>query len=110
MLPKSYRATASLLLDQNRDEQSLMSNVLMPQRERIGYMQTQMDIITSERVARKVVQDLKLAESPASQAAFEQEAGDAGSIENRLVERLLSQLKVEASQSSVIQVSCSSTD
>lgn len=110
LLPKSYRATASLLVDANRDEQSLMNNVLMPPRERIGYMQTQMDIITSERVARKVVQDLKLAESPASRAAFEEEGGDAGSIENWLAERLLSRLKVETSQSSVIQVSFSSAD
>jgi polysaccharide biosynthesis transport protein len=109
LLPKSYKATASLLVDASRDEQSL-SNVLIPQRERIGYMQTQMDIITSERVARKVVQDLKLADSPASRAAFEKEAGSTGSIENRLVENLLKRLKVETSQSSVIQVSFSSAD
>src|SRR5688500_9025633 len=82
----------------------------MPPRERIGYMQTQMDIITSERVARKVVQDLKLAESAASRAAFEEETGNAGSIENWLAERLLSGLKVETSQSSVIQLSFSSAD
>jgi chain length determinant protein EpsF len=110
LLPKSYRATASLLVDQNRDEQSLMSNVLMPPRERIGYMQTQMDIITSERVARKVVHDLKLAGIPASRAAFAEETGGAGSIETWLAERLLSRLKVETSQSSVIQVSFSSAD
>ena len=109
LLPKSYKATASVLVDANRDEQSL-SNVLIPPRERIGYMQTQMDIITSERVARKVVQDLKLAESPASQAAFEKEAGGTGSIESWLVDNLLRRLKVETSQSSVIQVSFSSAD
>jgi len=109
LLPKSYKATASILVDANKDEQSL-SNVLIPPRERIGYMQTQMDIITSARVARKVVQDLKLAESPASQAAFEKEAGGTGSIENWLAENLLRRLKVETSQSSVIQVSFSSAD
>jgi len=109
LLPKSYKATASVLVDANRDEQSL-SNVFIPPRERIGYMQTQMDIITSERVARKVVQDLKLAESPASREAFEKEAGGTGSIENWLVENLLRRLKVETSQSSVIQVSFSSAD
>jgi len=109
LLPKSYKATASVLVDANRDEQSL-SNVLIPPRERIGYMQTQMDIITSERVARKVVQDLKLAEGAASQAAFEKEAGGTGSIESWLVDNLLRRLKVETSQSSVIQVSFSSAD
>jgi chain length determinant protein EpsF len=109
LLPKSYKATASVLVDANRDEQSL-SNVLIPQRERAGYMQTQMDIITSERVARKVVQDLKLADSPASREAFEKEAKGTGPIENWLAENLLRRLKVETSQSSVIQVSFSSAD
>src|SRR6267143_860617 len=110
LLPKSYKATASVLVDAtNRDEQSL-SNVLVPPRERIGYMQTQMDIITSARVARKVVQDLKLAESEASREAFEKEAGGTGPIENWLVENLLKRLKVATSQSSVIQVSFSSAD
>lgn len=109
LLPKSYKATASLLVDATRDEQSL-TNVLLPQRERIGYMQTQMDIITSERVARKVVQDLKLAESPASRAAFEKQREATGSIENWLAENLLRRLKVATSQSSVIQVSFSSAD
>ncbi len=97
LLPKSYKATASVLVDAtNRDEQSL-SNVFVPPRERIGYMQTQMDIITSARVARKVVQDLKLAESPASREAFEKEAGGTGPIENWLAENLLRRLKVETS-------------
>ncbi len=110
LLPKSYKATASVLVDAtNRDEQSL-SNVFVPPRERIGYMQTQMDIITSARVARKVVQDLKLAESPASREAFEKEAGGTGPIENWLAENLLRRLKVETSPSSVIQVSFSSAD
>ncbi len=71
LLPKSYRATVSLVVDA-RNEQSL-GNVLpnmLPQ-EKPSYLQTQMEIITSKRVARKVVQDLKLAESPSARAAFE---------------------------------------
>jgi protein tyrosine kinase modulator len=108
LLPKSYKASASLLVDANKDEQS-MSNVLLPPRERIGYMQTQMEIITSERVARKVVQDLGLAEDPAARAAFDKDAGP-GSIENWLIDGLLKRLKVETSQSNVIQLSYSSGD
>jgi len=79
LLPKSYKATVSLLVDA-KDEQSL-SNVLRPlllPQERLSYMQTQMDIITSKKVARKVVQDLKLAENPLMRAAVEGEA-EAGS-------------------------------
>ncbi|MBI3043017.1 MAG: chain length determinant protein EpsF [Betaproteobacteria bacterium] len=109
LLPKSYNATASLLVDANKDEQSL-STALVPPRERLGYMQTQMDIITSERVARKAVQDLRLADNPATREAFEAEAQGVGSIEGWLVEHLLKWLKVETSQSNVIQVSFASAD
>ncbi len=110
LLPKTYRATVSLLVDA-KNEQSL-SNVLpliLPQ-EKLSYLQTQMDIITSKRVARKVVQDLKLAENPSTRADFEKAAGGYGSIEDWLVESLLSKLKVETSQSSMIQVTFSSAD
>lgn len=111
VLPKSYRATASLLVDAYKDEQSLtLSTVLIPQRERINYLQTQTDIITSQRVARKVVQDLKLAESPTSRAAFEEATGGQGSIEDWLAENLLKWLKVHTSQSNVVQVSFTAAD
>jgi len=111
LLPKTYKATVSLLVDA-KDEQSL-SNALRPlilPQERLSYLQTQMDIITSKKVARKVVQDLKLAENPSTRADFEDEAGGEGSIEDWLVESLLKKLKVETSQSNVIQASFSSTD
>ena len=111
LLPKSYKATVSLLVDA-KDEQSL-SNVLRPlllPQERLSYMQTQMDIITSKKVARKVVQDLKLAENPLMRAAVEGEAGGGESIEDRIVESLLNKIKVEPSQSNVIQASFSSAD
>jgi protein tyrosine kinase modulator len=113
LLPKSYKATVSLLVDA-KDEQSL-SNVLRPliaPQERLSYMQTQMDIITSKKVARKVVQDLKLGESPSVRAAFQiqKEEEGKGSIEDRLVESLLKRLKVETSQSNVIQASFSAAD
>src|SRR5438128_12449780 len=90
LLPKSYKATVSLLVD-SKDEQSL-SNVLRPlilPQERLSYLQTQMDIITSRKVTRKVVQDLKLAESPSTRADFEHEQRGKGAIEDWLIESLL---------------------
>ncbi len=86
LLPKTYRATVSLLVDA-KNEQSL-SNVLpliLPQ-EKLSYLQTQMDIITSKRVARKGVQELKLAESPSTRADFDK-AGGEGAIEESAVRR-----------------------
>src|SRR5712675_3518251 len=88
LLPKTYRATVSLLVDA-KDEQSLSNGLplILPQ-EKLSYLQTQMDIITSKRVARKVVQDLKLAESPSTRADFDK-AGGEGAIEEWLAENLL---------------------
>ena len=111
VLPKTYKATVSLVVDA-KEEQSL-SNVLHPLMaplERIGYLQTQVDILTSEKVARKVVRDLKLAESPTVRETYEEETAGAGSIEDWLAQKLLRYLKVETSQSSVIYVSFSSKD
>ena len=110
LLPKTYTATVSLLLD-TKEEQSL-SNVLRPllvgSQERASYMQTQLDIIKSEKVARKVVQELKLAQSPMAQKLVEDAAQNGRSIEDSVVERLLEDLEVDTTQSSVIQVSYSS--
>ncbi|HET7728871.1 MAG TPA: chain length determinant protein EpsF [Usitatibacter sp.] len=101
VLPKTYHASVALLVD-NRDEQSLQGTVPSA-RERTGYMQTQIDIIGSQRVARRVVENLKLAENPQAQQAFA-EARVPGTIEDWIAAGLLSNLKVEASQSSVIQI------
>lgn len=107
LLPKSFDSTVSLLLD-NRDEQSL-TGTLPSGRERAGFMQTQIDIINSQRVARRVVADLKLAESPAAKAGFA-ESGAAGTIEDWIGAGLLSKLKVSSSQSSVIELTYSSNE
>ena len=111
LLTKSYTATVSLLVDA-KDEQSL-SNALRPlilSQEKVSYLETQTDIITSDRVARKVVQDLKLAQSPMAEKAVADAAKKGGSIEDKLIESLLEDLKVETSQSSVIRVSFTAHD
>lgn len=108
LLPKSYRATASLVVD-TREEQSL-SSALVPQRERVAYIQTQVDILTSEKVARKVVRDLRLADSGWARERYPGDDRSPGSIEDWLVERLLEWLKVETSQSNIINASFSFGD
>jgi polysaccharide biosynthesis transport protein len=109
LLPKTYTATVSLLVDA-KEEQSL-SNVLRPlvlPQERASYMHTQLDIITSEKVARKVVQDLKLAENAMAMKAVENAVAKGWSVEEFLVENLLRKLEVDTTLSSVIQISFSS--
>jgi chain length determinant protein EpsF len=110
LLPKTYKATASLLVDA-KEEQSL-SNLapnFFPQ-EKLGYLQTQVEIITSKRVATKVVRDLRLAEVPAAREGFAKATGGKGSLEDWLAESLLPRLKVETSQSSIIRVTFSAAD
>lgn len=101
VMPKQYESTVSLLLDY-RDEQSL-SGTMPSGRDRTGFMQTQMDIIMSNRVAGQVARDLQLTESPQVKEAFAK-AGGRGQIDEWVGSGLLQNLKVTSSQSSVIQL------
>ena len=99
VLPKTYEATASVLVDV-KDEQMINVPFASP-RAQLGYMQTQIDIIQSDRVAREVVRNMKLAEGPGVKAAFAR-SGARGTIEDWVASSLLLDLKVDSSQSSVI--------
>ena len=101
LLPKTYMSTVSLFVD-NADQQTLAGQPQDP-RQRIGYMQTQVDLIQSPRVARKVAEDMKLDQSPAVQAAYAK-SGARGDILDWVGSSLLAGLKVETTQSSVITV------
>jgi len=106
LLQKQYRATASLVVDLREGQSLGDSRVAMLQpSERLAYLQTQADIIGSERVARKVVEDLGLADEEKRQAAFVKATGGRGTIVDWLAKRLLADLEVKTSQSSIIEVS-----
>lgn len=111
MLAKTYKATVTLLMDA-RNEQSLSGaqRPLILPLERLAFLETQKDILTSKKVARKVVQDLKLAEEPAVRMILGDETAGAAPIEDRAVDAVLKKLKVETSQSNVIRVSYASPD
>jgi protein tyrosine kinase modulator len=111
VMSKSYRATVALLVDA-KDEQSLsdaLRPLVLPQ-ERVSYLQTQVDILTSPKVARQVVQELRLTENPAALGALGVKRGTDRRDEDRLVEALLHHFKAETSQSSVIQASFTCAD
>ena len=107
LLPKTYEATVSILVD-NRDEQ-VINNQTQPARAQLGYMQTQVDILQSPRVARQVARDLKLDQNPQVRAAW-QKAGAHGTVEDYVAQGLLTKLKVDVSQSSVVSVTYSASD
>ncbi len=111
LIAKTYTATVSVLVDAT-DEQS-MGNSMRPvvlSTEKVGYLETQTEIIGSERVARMVVQDLQLGRSPRREKVIGDATDEDGPIEEKLISGLLKKLKIETSQSSVIRVSFSSGD
>src|SRR3954468_5053330 len=91
LMPKTYEASASLLVD-NRDEQSLAGSMPNP-RDRIGFMQTQIDIINSLQTARRGGADLKLVDSRQAKAEWQSQGGR-GTFEDWLAAGMLSGLKV----------------
>jgi chain length determinant protein EpsF len=112
LLPKTYVAKVSLLVD-GKDEQQLQTNQRIPERERTGYMQTQVDIITSPKVAERVVRSLNLADNPAALVKVGADDFDPRGtvpIEEWIADRLEKRLKVDTSSSSVVQLSFGAAD
>ena len=109
VLPKTYVASTAILVDK-RDEQSLTSGSSRPLREQTGYVQTQVDILTSKKVARKVASDLGLTKDEKMQRRFQSETDGVGTIDDWIGDQLLKRLKTDVSQSSVIQVMYSGSD
>jgi protein tyrosine kinase modulator len=107
LMPKTYDATASVLVD-NPDQQ-LLNQQVMPARQQMGYMQTQVDIIMSQRVAKQVVKELGLAEGDNVRAAW-QKAGSPATVEDWVAQGVLTKLKVEVTQSSVIGITYSASN
>lgn len=109
MQPKTYKATASVLL--NYKGVDPVSGLTMPGNLMPGYMATQMDIITSKTVALRVVDSLRLAASPAVQAQWREASEGKGTVRDWLADLLLKKLEIMPSrESSVVEVSFSGAD
>ena len=106
ILPKKYVATATLLVDM-RDEQTLTPG-RMTSRERASYVQTQVDLLKSMRVATQVARDMKLAQKPGVREAWERDTGGVGSIDEWIAADLLRNLLIDSSASSFLLVHYSS--
>ena len=109
MMPKIYKATASLVL--NYKGVDAVTGLTLPAQLMPGYMATQIDIITSRNVAIKVVEQLKFTESPAAQKQFQDATNGKGDIRAWFADKLLAGLEAKPSrESSVIEISFSGTD
>ena len=108
IVPKKYVATASLMMDA-RDEQTMSPGRLSP-RERATFLQTQVDLLMSNRISTQVARDLKLAHRPGVREAWEQDTGGLGSIDEWIAEGLRLKLDIDTSVSSLVLVGFSSDD
>lgn len=106
ILPKKYVATATVIVD-GRDEQSMVAGTA---RERSGYIQTQVDLIGSGRVARRVVRDLKFSQLPGMREAYERDTGGSGTFEDWAAAELQRKLKIDSTSSSVVTLIYSDSD
>jgi polysaccharide biosynthesis transport protein len=101
-LPKQFEATARVVLDFKPDPVSaaIFGGMAPP-----AVMATQVDIINSERVAQRVVRNLRLGENPQVRQQWLDETGGQGSIETWLGGLFQRQMKVTPSrESSVIAI------
>ncbi|WP_397533545.1 chain length determinant protein EpsF [Roseateles sp.] len=107
-LDKQYTAVASVVIDAKPDPLSAMAFQTMTSP---AVMATQVDIILSDRVARRVVRMLKLSENPQIREQWTSATKGVGDIETWLVERLQKELDVKPSrESSVINISFRAPD
>lgn len=108
ILPKQYIATASVVVDFKPDPVSAMVFGGMPSP---AVMATQVDIMSSERVALRVVQAARLNENREIRAQWLEETGGEGTVEQWLVKLLQKSLDIQPSkESSVIYLSYKAPD
>ncbi len=106
--PKKYLATASVVVEVKPDPLSAMMFSGAPNPSLIA---TQIDVITSDRVAYKVVRNLKLAENPQIREQWKEDTKGEGSIEQWLGESFQRGLDVKPSrESNVITVGYKAAD
>ena len=107
-LPRQYTATASVVVDFKPDPVTAMIYGNLPPP---GLMGTQVEVLQSERVARRVIRNLKVADSPQVRKQWLEATGGVGSIETWLLEAFQKRLEVKPSrEAGVISVSYKAPD
>jgi chain length determinant protein EpsF len=109
LLPKQYTASSTLVL--NFKSSNPVTGVVLPIQFMPSYLITQADIIGSHNVALKVVDNLKLAESPAVQQQFKEATQGKGNVRDWLAGNLQKKLSAKPSrESSVIEIGFTGSD
>lgn len=108
LLPKKYVGTASVVVEVRPDPVTGLGyqTMLTP-----AIVATQIDIITSDRVARRVIRQLKMAELPVFREQWQADTNGEVDIETWLVSLVQNYLDVKPSrESSVINISYKGQD
>ena len=108
-MAKQYVATTALVVDQRGIDQ--ITGLTVPVQLLAGYMATQSEVIASPNVARKVVEKLKLDESPVFLDKLAKNPNELVDTKDQVASLLLPNLDVKPSrESSLIQISFTYTD
>ena len=109
VLPKSYKAVTTILVDFKTPDPvtgALGQAMIMPE-----FMATQVDIIGSDRVARRVVKMLGLDQDPQLLAEWKEDSGGIGTVEGYYADILSKKLDIKPSrESNVISIEYSNGD
>jgi chain length determinant protein EpsF len=109
MMPPSYRAVATVLLDVKRGDPVM--GPLAPSPIPSGFIATQVDIINSPRVATQAVKALGLQDSPIAREMWLKDGKGQGTIDQYFSEALLRSLEVHPSrESNVISIQFTGAD
>ena len=94
VLPNKYTAVASIVIDAKMD--ATVGGQAIPDTIMQGYVNTQADVVTSERVAQRVVEKLKLDQVPELRKRWKSKTGGEGDIVSWLAGYLLEAKRVTA--------------
>ncbi len=109
LLPKKYTAAAQVIVDVKSPDP--IAGIILPAQLMPGYMATQIDIITSQKVALRVVDRLRIAENPQAVEQWREATEGQGSIRHYYADLLLKYLDVKpARESSVVSIAYSGAD
>jgi len=108
ILPPQYRAAAAVVVESRPDP---ISALVYPAGVAPAAMATQLDVIQSDRVAQRVVTNLKLGQNPKVRQQWLEDTGGKGTIEAWLAGAFSRQLDVKPSRdSNVINISYAAPD
>lgn len=109
LLPKNYTAEATVVIDVRSPDPIagiVLGSMAMP-----SYMATQVDIIQSDLVARRVVRMLRMTENPEARAKWQEDTEGRGDYESWLADVIQKRLDVKPSrEGNTISISYTNPD